>query len=88
MTPEICPTCGAPVPRRARACPECGADETTGWAEATGTEHLDLPEESFDYQEFVNREFRPPAPQPVGIRWFWWVVGVLVLAGMLIFLIR
>ena len=40
--------CGAPVPAGARACPECGADERTGWdEEATRTDGLDLPDESF-----------------------------------------
>src|ERR1041384_1119375 len=33
MTPEICPNCGAEVPRQAKACPECGSDEKTGWSE-------------------------------------------------------
>jgi hypothetical protein len=30
MPPEFCPNCGAEVPRKAKACPECGADEETG----------------------------------------------------------
>jgi hypothetical protein len=29
----ICPHCGAEVPARALACPECGSDEETGWSE-------------------------------------------------------
>ena len=28
-TPEICPNCGAEVPPRAKACPECGFDAST-----------------------------------------------------------
>jgi predicted nucleic acid-binding Zn ribbon protein len=44
--PEICPVCGETVPRRATACPGCGADERTGWDEdATRYDGLDLPEE-------------------------------------------
>lgn len=27
-----CPHCGAPVPPRAPACPDCGSDADTGWA--------------------------------------------------------
>ena len=27
-----CPHCGATLPPRALACPDCGSDESTGWA--------------------------------------------------------
>lgn len=87
MPPEICPNCGAELPRRAKACPECGADETTGGSEGEGVEHLGLPEEHFDYQEFAEREFGSKSPKPRGIPWFWWLVAVLVLAAMVRFLI-
>ena len=57
-TPEECPVCGEDVPRGALACPECGADERSGWREDAGaTDGLDLPDEEFDYGEFVQREF-------------------------------
>ena len=57
MPPETCPNCGAEVPRNAKACPECGSDEQTGWSEETHVDGLDLPEEKFDYDNFVEREF-------------------------------
>jgi hypothetical protein len=87
MSPDTCPNCGADLPRNAKACPGCGADETTGWSEAAGTEHLGLPDEEFDHEEFTRREFGGRTPKPAGIRWFWWVVGLLVLAAMIWFLI-
>ena len=35
--PETCPVCGQDVPRKALACPGCGADHNSGWNdEATG----------------------------------------------------
>jgi hypothetical protein len=43
------------------------------------TDELDLPEESFDYNEFVHREFGKKTPAAFGIRWFWWAVAVLLL---------
>ncbi len=32
MARTHCPHCGAALRARARACPDCGSDETTGWA--------------------------------------------------------
>ncbi|HWC61569.1 MAG TPA: zinc-ribbon domain-containing protein [Verrucomicrobiae bacterium] len=89
MTPETCPCCGAEVPPNAKACPECGADENTGWSEETHTAGLDLPDEDFNYEEFVKREFGGGKnPRPPGIHWFWWVVGILVLAALVWGLLR
>ena len=88
MAPEICPNCGAEVPRKARACPECGADEETGWSEAARTDGLDLPDENFDYDDFVKREFGDRKPFPRGVHWFWWVVAIVVVVVFLSFWLR
>lgn len=40
-----CPVCGADVPRKAKACPECGACEKSGWSEDQYLDGLDLPED-------------------------------------------
>ncbi|PTY07345.1 zinc ribbon domain-containing protein [Opitutaceae bacterium EW11] len=42
--PPYCAQCGAEIPPNARACPECGADERTGWDEVSIYDGLDLPE--------------------------------------------
>ena len=76
MPPETCPNCGADVPRNAKACPHCGADEATGWSEDAASSGLDLPEEQFNYGDFVQKEFGPSHPRPRGISWFWWLVAV------------
>lgn len=88
MPPEICPCCGADVPRGAKACPECGADEETGWSEEARADELGLPEENFNYEEFVKREFSKKSPLLLGIHWFWWVVAVLVLIAIFWALLR
>ena len=85
MPPEFCPNCGAEVPRNARACPACGADEQTGWSEEARISGLGLPDENFDYEDFVKREFGEKSPVPRGISWVWWVVAA-VLASLLFFL--
>jgi len=39
---------------------------------------LDLPDENFDYNDFVKREFGGPSAVPRGIHWFWWAMALVV----------
>lgn len=72
--PEQCANCGAAIPPNARACPECGADERTGWAEQSIYDGLDLPEdEDTQSQDIRSRQKRE------GHRWFWLYVAVVLL---------
>jgi len=77
-TPDICPVCGTEVPERARACPECGADEKTGWSERARYDELGIPDDSFDYEDFVDREFGGKKPKR-RLGWLWFIVALLVL---------
>ena len=76
--PETCPNCGAEVPPTAKACPECGSDEKTGWSEKAHADNLGLPDEEFDYDKFVKEEFGGGQARPRGISWFWWVIAAIV----------
>ena len=59
------------MPPNARACPECGADERTGWNEdSTRCDGLDLPEEAFE--DDAEKKRSPGKTVPI----FWWVVGI------------
>ena len=87
MPPEVCPLCGADIPAGAKACPECGSDEETGWSETAYASQLGLPDENFDHEEFVKREFGREPVKPRGIGWFWWAITLLLLAGILFFLL-
>ena len=78
-TPETCPNCGADVPADAKVCPECGADEQTGWSEEAYASHLNLPDDSFQYDEFAKREFGKKKLVPYGINWFWWAIALFLL---------
>ncbi len=62
--PEVCPVCGEDVPRNARACPACGADERSGW-------HPDA--DAHDAED-GGRGMRPQHVAPL-----WWAVGVILL---------
>jgi len=85
MSPETCPHCGADVPPNAKACPECGSDEQTGWSEQARYDDLDLPDQNFDYDDFVKREFSGQKPVPRGMHWFWWLVAIAVAASLIWF---
>jgi hypothetical protein len=79
-----CPVCGTEVSVKAKACPECGSDEKTGWSanavyDGTGIEDPD----DFDYEEWKRTEHGSLRPQ---IGWWWWGVAVVML-GVLIWLI-
>jgi len=86
MPPEVCPQCGALVPPKARSCPECGSDEKTGWSERAQAQRLGLPDDEFDYDEFIKEEFGEsgePAGnrlKPRGLGWLWWLVAAGLLA--------
>lgn len=83
-TPEVCPVCGEDVPRGALACPECGADERSGWREdAEAYDGADLPTEDFQYDEFVREEFGT-SPKPRGVSLIWWITAILLIGAMLL----
>lgn len=75
--PEECANCGAEIPRDAKACPECGADERTGWRETSLYDDLDLPESAFE----AGTDLAPkrPANRVNGIAWYWWIVGIAMI---------
>jgi hypothetical protein len=87
MPPEYCPHCGAEVPPNAKACPGCGSDEQTGWSDRAHTDRLGIPDEEFDYDEFVKEEFGKDRDTPVHRRkldWLWQTIGVGLLVSPLV----
>jgi hypothetical protein len=89
LPPDECPVCGAAVPPQARACPECGADERSGWDEdATGYDGLDLPESAWEPDDDTDDTERPPLlrrprrralPRPNNLHPFWWLTAAVLL---------
>ncbi|MDI1318927.1 MAG: zinc ribbon domain-containing protein [bacterium] len=81
--PDVCPVCGESVPRNARACPGCGADERSGWNEdATRYDGLDLPDSAFS-------EETEQAARRQHTRGLWLVVGAgLLVLGFLGLILR
>jgi hypothetical protein len=82
--PAVCPVCGEDVPPKSLACPECGADERSGWKEdAADYDGLDLADEEFDYNEYVKNEFGGGRAKPANEKLLWWLVAI----GLLIVLV-
>jgi hypothetical protein len=75
--PDECANCGATIPRQARACPQCGADERTGWREPSTYDGLDLPASAYD--DGV------PKPLRRGLAWYWIVAIVAAIIVSLFF---
>jgi RNA polymerase subunit RPABC4/transcription elongation factor Spt4 len=88
MVPEICPNCGAIIPPKAKSCPECGSDEKTGWSDTANADRLGIPDENFDYHEFVKEEFSGEQIKPRGIHWVWWVTALALVLLFLFFFLR
>lgn len=84
--PEECANCGAPIPRNARACPECGADERTGWRETSIYDGLDLPDTAFEDE--ATHSARPPTRRVNGLPWYWWCIAVALALGAVLFVLR
>jgi hypothetical protein len=74
--------CGEDVPRNALACPECGADHASGWREDTEVyDAVDLPDEDFNYDEFIKQEFGS-SPR-FAIKKNWWITAILLIAALI-----
>jgi hypothetical protein len=80
--PGDCPVCGFDVPKGRRACPNCGADERSGWSEDAHLAELDLPEpNAFDHRGFVRREFGDDAQRhrPLIPKFWLWAAAIVAL---------
>lgn len=77
--PEECANCGAEIPRNARACPECGADERTGWREQSIYDGLDLPDPEPDPND--------KSTQP-GLALGWKIAGLALILLAVVLVLR
>ena len=85
MAPESCPNCGAEVPRNAKSCPECGSDESTGWSDRARAENLGIPDENFDYDEFVEEEFGGRESKRSGPKLFGGITIAIIVVLLILF---
>ena len=71
-----CPVCGADLPRKAKACPECGACEKSGWSDDQYLDGIDLPDDPGE---------RPPPSR--GASRHWQIVAAIVLLAFLLLML-
>lgn len=89
MSPDFrCPVCSTSLSPNARSCGHCGAQrEGASWLTPKPHDELDLDDDTFDYDDFVRREFGNGRPDWAwfermnGKERFWWVVAVIVFAA-------
>jgi predicted ATP-dependent serine protease len=82
----VCPNCGAMLPANAKACPDCGSDENTGWSENTYLDGIDLPLDDEEYETIRAKEFsngRINKKSSILVDWKM-AIGLVVIAAMLI----
>ena len=91
----MCPTCGSAV-KVGTACPGCvpkkikrkkrvsaGPKKRKAWEQASIYDGLGIPDDEFDYEEFIDREFSRKPHRQIRIKWYWWATA-LVLAGLMV----
>ncbi|SRR5690606_1818901 len=87
--PAECANCGADIPRNARACPDCGADERTGWREQDAYDGLDLPDSAWDDEHNTAGRGPLPARDPQnGLPWYWTAVALALVIGAILYALR
>lgn len=85
----LCPTCDQDV-AVGKSCPRCtkkspsASRERKSWEQDETTDGLDLPDEDFDYDDFIAREFGGAPHRQTGIAWYWYLAAVLVLIALAI----
>jgi hypothetical protein len=84
----VCPYCECEV-RVGEPCSSCTRkvkrtlSKKRLWEHDKSADGLDLPDEDFDYEDYVAREFGNAPHRTLGLKWYWWLLAVGVLSGMI-----
>ena len=84
----VCPFCNRNV-RVGKPCQGCATKQGSpkpakkSWQSEPTEDGLSLPDDDFDYDDLVAREFGKTPHRQLGVKWYWWLLGVIVLAAMI-----
>ncbi len=90
MNTWICPGCGTELKVGVNGCPKCSKptrrkkrpkkkEAPKSWEQDSTYDGVSLPDDDFDYDEFVAREFGKAPHRKVPIQWYWWVTAIVLL---------
>ena len=83
----LCPTCEREV-EVGHQCRHCAKPvrskkkERRSWEEDGHVDGLDLPDDHYDNDDFVAREFGRAPHRKTGLAWYWYAVAVLLIVLM------
>jgi hypothetical protein len=86
--PFICPVCGEELHPGAKACPDCGACERSGWSADSALDGVDrTDDDDFDYDRFVEEEFGTRKIGQRGVNPIWTVAALVLLLAILLLIV-
>lgn len=90
----LCPGCDQDVPV-GKNCPRCTKTnpprkskkspqprERKSWEQDRALDGTDIPDDDFDYDAFIAKEFGKNPIKKIGIAWYWYLVAVLLIVYM------
>ena len=78
----MCPGCAPKRQRRRKRLKKVASSRRKDWNQDAISEGLGIPDEEFDYEDFIQREFASKPHRRIGIKWYWWATAA-GLAGLL-----
>jgi hypothetical protein len=87
----LCPRCDQEVTVGSH-CPRCSKPakpkkststrERKSWEKDSAYDGTDIPDDDFDYDEFIAKEFGKNPIHKSGLAWYWYLVAVFLLLSM------
>ena len=86
MARSHCSHCGAAVPARSPACPECGSDDATGWASDEELHEAAWAEDDEESYQDVIRSLPGGEAKGAAVGSREWTLGIIAVIVLVAFL--